>query len=110
MKKAIYTDFMDSDYKGRLILSSERTFGDLAEKGVWFEEGMTLVFYTEDYDEAGNIGISCVEGVVEYDLDAERWVARDRLERDQKSFRARRRRTSAIRILKTTRSRAENAA
>jgi hypothetical protein len=76
MKKMIYADFMETDYKGRLVLNNDRTFSDLAENGIWFEEGMALIFYTENFDEKGNCRTAAIEGIVEYDLDAERWVAK----------------------------------
>ena len=76
MKKPIYADFMETDYKGRIVLNNDRTFADLAAGGFWLEEGMALVFYTEDYDEDGNPRTAVVEGVTEYDLDSERWVVR----------------------------------
>jgi len=75
MKKPIYADFMETDYRGRVVLNNERTFADLAANGFWFEEGLSLTFYTEILDKTGKPEYSIVEGVVEYDLDAERWVA-----------------------------------
>ena len=67
---------MKCDDKGRLVLVCRGTFNDLAKHNIMLEEGMKLVFYNDDADDAGNRDDLVVEGKVEYDKEKERWTAR----------------------------------
>lgn len=72
----IYADFMKDDYENRLLLTCLGTHRDLAKNKITLEEGMKIVFYNEDEDDAGNRDDLVVEGVVEYDKKNERWTAK----------------------------------
>lgn len=67
---------MKIDHEGRLILSCLGTYRDLEENGIVLEQGMELTFYNEDDDEDGNRDDLIVQGIVEFDQDHKRWVAR----------------------------------
>lgn len=72
----IYADFMKCDDKNRLVLVCCGTFNDLAEHAITLREGMKLVFYSDDADDNGNQDDLLVEGIVELDLEKERWTAK----------------------------------
>ena len=72
----IYADIMKVDSEGRLILSCRGTHDDLERRGTSLRDGLSLVFYNDDEDEHGNRDDLVVKGIVEYDNESERWVAR----------------------------------
>lgn len=71
----IYADYMKTDHDGRLILICFGTARDLEQHGVTLENGLALTFYMDDADDFGNSDDLLVDGVVEYDKEAGRWVA-----------------------------------
>ena len=72
----IYADFMKADDEDRLILSCLGTHRDLQRFDLSLKEGLELVFYNDDVDEAGNRDDLVVKGVVEFDSRNQRWRAR----------------------------------
>ena len=71
----IYADFQNLDHANRLRLTSAGTFRDLERQSIHLREGLTLIFYTDDANEAGEADELIAEGIVHYD-EAERcWVA-----------------------------------
>lgn len=72
----IYADFMKSDMEGKLPLTCLGTHRDLEKYGITLEDGLELVFYNEDEDDAGNRDDLVVKGIVEFDSSNQRWRAR----------------------------------
>ena len=73
--KQIYADFVKMDYESRLVLTCTGTRNDLETQNIILEDGMRLVFYNHDEDEAGNSDNLVVEDIVGYDKGKQRWVA-----------------------------------
>ena len=59
------------------------TIEDLASTGKILEEGMTVQFWTDDADEAGDTDNLLFEGIVHFDATCQKWYAMI----DHKSFR-----------------------
>ena len=71
----IYADFQNLDDASHLCLTSAGTFRDLERQGIHLREGLTLIFYTDDANDAGEADELLAEGVVHYDEAGRRWVA-----------------------------------
>ena len=71
----VYTDFQNVDDASRLRLTSAGTFQVLERQGIHLREGLTLIFYTDDANDAGEADELIAEGVVHFDEAARYWVA-----------------------------------
>lgn len=71
----VYADFQKVDDEGRLILTCAGTVRDLARHRIELTEGLVLTFYSDDADDEGKPDDLLVEGTVQYDESAGRWVA-----------------------------------
>jgi hypothetical protein len=71
----VYADFQNLDDSNRLRLTSAGTIDDLKRSGIALREGLALSFYTDDSDEHGRPTELMVDGRVQYDANANCWVA-----------------------------------
>lgn len=62
----VFADFHNADPQGRLRLNCTGTIEDLARQKIWLQEGLGLIFYSEDLE---------VDGVIQYSTDENVWVA-----------------------------------
>ena len=74
-KPAVYADYQKTDDEGRLILACQGTARDMREHNLTLAEGLALTFYMDDADDLGRPDDLLVDGIVEYDRAAGRWVA-----------------------------------
>lgn len=72
----IYIDTNHYDEAKRFILTKVGTIEDLERLKIELQEGLKLVFYTDDADDDGKSDDLVAEGIVEYDKENNRWVAR----------------------------------
>lgn len=70
----IYADFQNLDDFNRLRLTSAGTLQDLERQGIRLQEGLVFTFYTDDADDEDQPDELRVEGVVQYDQEAQCWV------------------------------------
>jgi hypothetical protein len=71
----VYADFQNLDDENRLRLTCAGTRRDLERQGIELREGMTLMLYTDDTNDAGESDPLWAEGVVHYDEGEKCWVA-----------------------------------
>ena len=62
----VFADFHNADLQGRLRLNCTGTIEDLARQKIWLQEGLGLIFFSEDLE---------VDGVIQYSTDENVWVA-----------------------------------
>ena len=79
----IYVDFLKRDSFGRVKLTTIGTREDLAAQGIELHEGMRLVFWSDDADNAGARHDLLADGVVMFNESDGVWVA----DIDENSFR-----------------------
>ncbi|HKB06206.1 MAG TPA: hypothetical protein VKD90_28685 [Gemmataceae bacterium] len=75
VKPRVYADFHNADPQGRVRLTCVGTEEDLARQGVRFREGLQLILYSGDLDNAGQPGDLLADGVATYSKEDECWVA-----------------------------------
>ncbi len=75
MEILIYADFMKVDPEDRVILTTRGTFEDLERYDLKLQPGLRLTFYNPDADMEGNPDDLIVEGIVERDVENDRWLA-----------------------------------
>ena len=71
----VYVDFQNADRKGRVRLNCAGTREDLARQNVKLREGLSLILYSDDADDAGKPDRLQVAGTVEFSNDEREWVA-----------------------------------
>jgi hypothetical protein len=62
----VFADFHNADVQGRLRLNCIGTIEDLAQQHIVLRDGLALTLYSEELE---------VEGVVQYSMDENLWVA-----------------------------------
>lgn len=62
----VFADFHNADVQGRLRLNCIGTIEDLAHQHIVLRDGLALTLYSEELE---------VEGVVQYSMDENLWVA-----------------------------------
>jgi hypothetical protein len=62
----VFADFHNADVQGRLRLNCIGTIEDLAQQHIVLRDGLALILYSEELE---------VEGVVQYSMDENLWVA-----------------------------------
>jgi hypothetical protein len=75
-KPRVYVDFMKTDGKGRLLLTTVGTREDLTHLGIELIEGLELDLYSDDADDNGNFDPLLAAGVVIFNAELGKWVAR----------------------------------
>jgi hypothetical protein len=75
VKPRIYADFNNTDPQNRVRLTCVGTEEDLARQGVRFREGLQLILYSDDLDDAGHPDDLLADGVVTYSKEEKCWVA-----------------------------------
>jgi hypothetical protein len=73
----LYADFnkWDGDGKSRwLVLTCKGTSDDLARLNIELSEGLEVVFYADDSDQAGNPDELEADGYVHFDNKTNKWV------------------------------------
>jgi len=76
-KPRIYADFNNWDGDGNLrwlILTCKGTFDDLTRLNIELNDGLEVIFYTDDLDKAGNSDDLEVDGYVRFDKKENYWV------------------------------------
>jgi hypothetical protein len=71
----IYADFQNADANGRIRLNCVGTVNDLARLSLPLSEGLRVLLYSDDVDDAGNSGQLVAEGAVTFSPDEHCWVA-----------------------------------
>ena len=71
----IYADFHNADKQGRLRLNCTGTLEDLKQQHVDLRPGLSLTFYDNDADDAGNLDELLAEGTVAFSDEEQCWVA-----------------------------------
>ena len=72
-QKRVFVDFMKTDGKRRLELSTQGTREDLERLGIQLEEGLHLAAYSDDVGDSGVRNDLLVDGIVHQD-ELGRWV------------------------------------
>jgi len=76
-KPRIYADFNKWDGDGKLrwlVLTCKGTADDANRLGIQFSEGLEVVFYADDSDQAGNSNEIEADGRVHFDDRSKQWV------------------------------------
>jgi hypothetical protein len=71
----VYADFQNLDDLNRLRLTAAGTLRDLERQGIPLHEGLLLTLSTDDEDDQGQPDELRAEGVAQYDVEAQCWVA-----------------------------------
>ncbi len=75
MKPRIYADFLKQDDSGRAILTCRGTLRDVEEQKVVLRDGLDVLLYSDDTDEADKPDDLEVDAKIEYDFVNQRWTA-----------------------------------
>ena len=75
MNPIIYADFQNLDEEGRIRLNTVGTVEDLNRLSIELSDGLNLVLYTDDADEAGNVDDLLVNAKAMYSRDEKSWFA-----------------------------------
>jgi hypothetical protein len=75
VKPRIYADFSNADPQGRVRLTCVGTEEDLARQGVRLREGLQLILYSDDLDDAGQPDDLLADAVVTYSKAEGCWMA-----------------------------------
>jgi hypothetical protein len=75
VKPRIYADFHTADATGRVRLTCVGTEEDLARQGVRLREGLQLILYSDDLNDAGQPDELLADGVATYSDEGKCWVA-----------------------------------
>jgi hypothetical protein len=59
----VFADFHNADAAGRLRLNCAGTMEDLARQGIWLEEGLQIIVYSEELEAEGEVHFSNDESV-----------------------------------------------
>jgi hypothetical protein len=71
----VYADFQNLDDSNRLRLTCAGTREDLERQGIELREGLRLMLYMDDADEAGRPDELRADGIVQFNGDEHCWVA-----------------------------------
>ena len=71
----VYADFQNLDDENRLRLTCAGTRRDLERHGIQLRDGLALILYTDDADEAGQPDELLAHGIVQYNESEKCWVA-----------------------------------
>jgi hypothetical protein len=71
----VSVDFQNADVRGRVRLNCTGTVRDLARQQVHLRDGIRLTLYSEDGDANGEPCELQTEGVVQFSVDEQGWVA-----------------------------------
>ena len=74
MPQRIFVDFMKTDDKRRLLLTTVGTRQDLTKYGIELRDGLVLSVYSDDLDAKGNRDDLIADGIVRFDAEQQRWV------------------------------------
>lgn len=74
MPPRIYVDFLKRDDEGRLRLVCFGTHNDIAQQGVVLQEGLEVLFYSDDEDDQGKPDDVEVVGKVTFDSANNEWL------------------------------------
>lgn len=71
----IYGDFHKLDDESRIMLTTLGTSRDLAKLGIQLKDGMSVVIYMDDADDAGHPDDLMADAIIRYNKQEKCWVA-----------------------------------